>query len=213
MVLELENFVSENEMMRGMLELEGLSLLDSYSELIFLLMAVSIAFPLTQTLYKLRTQEKRALLEHIFSRALSRKQGVLSFYLLALDSAVVSILLLAFGLYFSSFGAFDLVLLRKAKFVYLPALWVSLSLTLLLLGWKSAWLASIYLYLEYAFISVYVGKIVEIPSWIVALTPYGFIASYPAETRMILPQMGLLVFAIGTLIIGLRGYQRRGLLP
>lgn len=212
-VPELESFVSGNEMIRGMLELEGISLLDSYSDLIFLLMSVIIAFPMVQTLYELLRQERSALLEHIYSRALSRKEILFSFYLLGFVSAVVLMVLLVLGLFVSSSGAFGLISLLRSGFVYVPALWFSLSLMTLLLGWRPNAVTTIYFYLGYAFLSVYVSKIVEIPSWVSALTPFGFIASYPLEKCILQPMMSLLVVALGALLLGLRTYQKRDLLP
>jgi ABC-2 type transport system permease protein len=92
---------------------------------------------------------------------------------------------------------------------YLPVMWIMVGLAACLIAFAPKRTSLIWLYLGYTFFVIYFGGLLQVPEWIVKLTPFGFVPDVPLETMSLPLTSSLLVVAIGLALLGLKGYQKR----
>jgi ABC-2 type transport system permease protein len=98
-----------------------------------------------------------------------------------------------------------------ASFAYLPAIWVFVALSVLLLGFIPNALKLIWLYLGFAFISVYLGGILGLPEWAVKLTPFGYVQKIPVESYNVVSSIILVIISLVLIYVGNAKYRLRDL--
>jgi ABC-2 type transport system permease protein len=93
--------------------------------------------------------------------------------------------------------------------VYVPAIWVLIGLSSLLLGWFKSLTGFVWLYLAFSFVVVYMGSLFQFPEWVVKLSPFGHIPHWPIEEMDFVSAVILTGIAILLTLAGLIGCNRR----
>lgn len=96
-----------------------------------------------------------------------------------------------------------------AAISYLPALWLMISMAVLLVGWAPKLTSLSWLLLLYSFVVVYLGGLLQFPDWLAKITPYGHISQYPVEEIDVMRLLVLAVVAMGITVVGYVGYSKR----
>ncbi|MGG4033907.1 hypothetical protein ABEV74_09415 [Paenibacillus cisolokensis] len=94
---------------------------------------------------------------------------------------------------------------------FVPALWVGIGLAAALIGWFPRAAASSWLITIYSFIAVYLGGILQLPEWMMRLSPFHFVPRLPADAFEWPPLLGLTAVALLLAIAGWSGFRQRDL--
>ena len=213
---DIDSFLEGNEMLQQMfLTSGGFSVDEQFLSTIVAMYAILLAIPILLILLKIYTEEKKGRLETIYAKKVSRKKMLGSYFLISFVSSIVFTLLFTFGLWIAAFSVMTTPILLTtvllAGLVYLPAIWFTIGLTVLLVGFAPKLTKLVWAFIGASFVLVYLGPILQLPTWAMKLTPFGHIPRYPIETVTATPLIVLTVLAAVMCIAGFYGYKRRDL--
>jgi len=213
----IETFVADSPLYQ-----QAIGLNDQYTvpmrftSMVNVMMALLAAAPLLIAVLKPYAEEKMGRAENVLARAVSRHAYLCGYVTLAFAASLVLQLANALGLYISAAAVLaepiPLLFLVKANLVFLPALWVMMGLAVLLIGlWPRA-SAAVWAYFAFAFFTTFVGRMLTLPTWLRALTPYHYIPQLPMDGIRILPLLALCVITLILTTAGFVLYRKRDLL-
>ncbi|PTM57835.1 ABC transporter permease [Desmospora activa] len=211
---DIESFFEQNEMIAQMMEAtNGSSLTTTFVTMIMSVLAIIGTIPVITAVLKIKGEEKKGRIDHFFSRPISRTRLLSSATLLACIVALTMMSLAAIGL-----GVVGTSMIEKemslrtfyeAGMVYVPAILVMMSITVLLIGVAPKLTGLTWIYLLYSFVVVYLGGLLQFPDWMAKLTPFGHVPQLPVEEMDWMAMITLLMIAVGCTAIGFSGYQKR----
>jgi ABC-2 type transport system permease protein len=206
----------DNEFFQDMLATTGgASLTESFLAIsIAVLAIVSAAYAIIAALRPRREETSRRA-EPVLATAVSRTWWAGSHVVIAAVGSVV--LLLVAGLGFGAGavaatgdgGYFGEVL--GASLAYTPAVWLTAALTVTVIGLFPRAIALAWALLVYAGFVAYFGGLLDLPEWLLNLSPFQHIPRLPADDFTLLPLLILTAIAAGLVAIGLAGLRRRDL--
>lgn len=208
---DLEIFLTENEVIQQIIgSTNGVSLTEQFIAIILKVMAIISTIPTLMVFHRLKSEEVKGRLDHLLARPISRVR-VYSWY--AVISLVSSIVLLSLGI-FSLAGAgvyvldtsIDFWTLVQANLVYLPAIWVVLSMMAVLYGLIGKLESLTWLYLLFSFMTIYLGDLLEFPDWLMGASPFYWVPELPVEAFNVWPLIILTVIAGGLITLGAIGF-------
>ena len=211
---DLEGFVESSELIRQMLpNMKDFNLTENYTAMLMTVLSMMGTIPVLMHILKLRSEEKRGRTEHLFSGSVSRSSVIGSYTFVAIMYAIIIQLMSILGFWSAAHYSMEepipLDNLIKAGFVYLPAIWVMAGLAVLLTGFFPDLTGLIWPYLGFSFFVVYLGDLIELPDWMAKLTPFGHIPQVPIE-EISFPVLAILaLLAVGLIITGFIGYNKR----
>lgn len=213
---DIETFIEGNEMFGQMFaDMEGESLTTAFISFLYIIMAMLATIPILAIVLKLKSEERKNRTEHVLSRYVSRFNVLGSYTLIAWLATVFMLLVTAVGLYGASAPMMaepiPFLTILTALMSYLPALWVLLGFAIFLIGVLPNRTLLAWLYLGYSFFAIYLGQILNLPSALQAISPFGHIANYPIEDVNIRATIMLTVIAILLAAAGFIGYHKRDL--
>ncbi len=96
-----------------------------------------------------------------------------------------------------------------AALAYLPTLWLTAGVAVLLVGLapraaQLAWIVPLY-----GFLVGYLGQILQFPDWLNNLSPFGHIPQLPAKELTVTPLLMLTGIAAALVFAGLAAFRRR----
>ncbi|WP_084380304.1 ABC transporter permease [Sutcliffiella cohnii] len=211
---DLENFFGSNEMLSEMLApIEGLSLTEQFLTMLMCIISLICTVPPVMFFLKLKGEEKKNRIDHLLSKAVSRNQLLFSYVFISILSSVMLLLLSILGLFFASSLVMEepiqIVVLLKSGMVYLPSVWLMISITIFIYGFKPQLTAVIWIYLGYSFFVVYLGGLLQLPEWMSMLSPFGHIPQFPVENIHIAPLMTLFLISLIVTFFGARAFRIR----
>ncbi|MGP4107710.1 ABC transporter permease [Virgibacillus sp. L01] len=211
---DLESFFEGNEMLEKMLaSKEGFSVTEQFIPKLMIVMALLSTVPPVMAVNKLHGEEKKGRIEHLLGRAVSRTRLMASYLTISVVNGFVMLSLAALGLWGAGTAVMEeglsLGMVYGAAIVYLPAMVVSISIAVLLIGFVPKWISFIWLYVFYSFVVLYLGGIFQFPEWVGNLSPFGHIPQLPIEDMNFMPVIILTLIAIILLIVGFIGYNKR----
>ena len=95
---------------------------------------------------------------------------------------------------------------------YIPAILLTLSFGVLIIGIAPKFYWFSYLYLGYSFFIVYIGRILDLPETLEKLSPFGILPNYPLEDLSIKSIVILVILSVVFILSGIKGYKNRDLL-
>jgi ABC-2 type transport system permease protein len=213
---DLESFFLNNEMMSQILPpVEGLSLTEQFLTMLMSVITMVCTIPALMFMMKLKGEEKKALTEHLISRSVSRTKVMGSYFVLAFSFGFAMVFLAVLGLWSASVSVMEepisFMVMFNAAMVYLPAIWIMIGFSVLLIGYKPQFTGLSWLYLGYSFLVVYLGGLLQFPEWLGKLSPFGHIPQLPVEEMNIVILFVLSSIAVVFIIIGFIGYKNRDL--
>jgi ABC-2 type transport system permease protein len=194
-------------------EIGGQTAAESFASLIMVIVAIIASVYVVMAALRARAEENAGRAEPVLATPLSRV-GWLGSHLVAVMIGSV-VMLLAAGLGFGISGASSMAdsgmvaTLTGAALAYLPALWVTAGVAVLLVGLLPraamlAWVVPLY-----AGIVGYLGQILQFPNWMNNLSPFGHVPQVPADDLSLTPLLLLTVLAAGLVGAGLLAFRRR----
>lgn len=214
---DLEGYIQGSDMLRAIFSSDGAtSLTLQFLVLLVAVMAMVSSIPLLNFINRVVGEEKEGVAEHLFSKALSRPQQMLAYLVPVLLLSIALQLLSAYGFWVVGSRVLEttppLETFIKASLLYVPAMWILVGIATLLIGYLPRKTSLVYLYLGYTFMSIYFGRLMDLPSWVKKLTPFGYIPQYPLEEVKILPLVVLTAISIFLMVMGTRAYRNRDLM-
>jgi ABC-2 type transport system permease protein len=204
----------DNEFFQEMLEsVGGASITDGYlSVSIAVLAIVCSVFAILASL-RPRREETSGRAEPVLVTAVSRIRWVGTHVAIAMVGSVA--LLLVTGLAFGAGAAAAtgqghyLGDVLWATLAYAPAVWVTAALAVTVFGVLPRAIGLAWALLVYAGIMAYFGGLLDLPGWLLDLSPFTHIPRMPVDDFTALPLLILTAIAAGLVAIGLVGFRRR----
>ncbi|ADH97826.1 ABC transporter permease [Salisediminibacterium selenitireducens] len=188
------------------------------SEAYFLMSFISIMTAILsiyamQTIMRMRAEEKSGLVEMLLATAVPRTTWVRSYAFLGLAGAFVLILTFTSMLTVSSGAGMDVFSdYLLAGLAQGTALFALSGAVLFFFGWLPRFAVTLSWLAVFASILAgpFFGAILELPEWVLNVSPFSHVAIMPEEVSAFSLAM-LLVTGLILLILGVTGFQRRSL--
>lgn len=211
---DLEAYFSDFELVQGILPSSStVSMTEQFITLLVGIMSVFSAIPTVSILLKLKKEEKLGRTDNFYSRSVSRNKVMGSYYLLAFLTGVLMQLLIGLGLYALASQVIEqsigLGTILTATLCYIPAIWVVLGLTTLLVGIFPKVTGLIWIYVTFAILVIYLGNLLEFPEWVNRLSAFHHVPQLPNEEIIWLPLGILSIVGIVLSGVGFIGYNKR----
>jgi ABC-2 type transport system permease protein len=212
----IEDFLGDNPTMEDLIAALGkASLTDSYLATSLLIIALIATGPALQVLGRLRSEEAELRAEPVLATGTSRRSWVGSHLAVALAGGGLSMVGGGLGLgvaYAATGGGLHQVpRLVGASLAYVPAVWLLAGLALALFGLVPRWTAGGWVALTACLVIGMFGGLLDLPTWVLDLSPFQHTPPLPAASVQLLPLALLSATAIALVAVGLTGFRRRDL--
>lgn len=217
MLGEIEKQLQTNEMMMQIFTLgKDDGMLDQFITVIMSIAAMLSTIPVVSTIIRLKSEENANRLDNVISKAVSRNRLVTGFFA---NGLIVSVLLqVLFAVAFWLAGKqvvneqnFELCEILKSSLVYLPAIWIMLGVTLLLVGWFPKLTVGVWIYYAYSFFVIYLGGMLKLEQWTQKISPYGNVPNILIDNINYNTIFIMVLIFISLTTVGYVGYNRRDL--
>lgn len=214
---DMQVFLGSNELMKQMFTQSGVSIEESFTGTIMMVMIGLVTILPIAVINKLFAEESRLHLSQVYATKVTRAQLYWTTVLLAILTGVVGIGLASVGLGGAAIAAMnnkstmDLLDFLAAGYNILPSVLFYVGLAALVLGWLPKLGKVVYAYLGYSFALNYFGGILDLPDWFAKTAIQSWIPRMPME------EFDGAVFAVITgisivlMAVGYLGYKRRDL--
>ena len=215
---DMQSFLESNEMMKQMFSHAGVSIEESFTGTIMMVMVVLVSILPIALVNKLFSEESRLHLSQLYATQVTRSQFYWTSIIIAIVAGLVGILLSAGGLGGTAVSAmgdsstmniFDFIV---AGYNFLPSVLFFIGLAGLALGWAPSLGKLVYLYLAYSFFLNYFGGILDLPDWFSKTAIQSWIPQMPMENFDASVFITITVISIVLMIIGYLGYSRRDMI-
>jgi ABC-2 type transport system permease protein len=211
---QIDKFVGDNEQLADYFSAAGAtSLTDSYFATSLLMLALIGGGFAVQSTLRLTAEESALRAEPLLAAPVSRVRWAGSHLTIALIGSVLVLgltglgMAVTYGIIIGDFGS--LPELVGAELSYLPAVWVLVGIALLLYGIAPK--ATLVTWAAYALmlLSGLLGDLLDLPGWVVQMSPFAHVPDLPAGDFELLPLVILTVVAAALTAAGLAGFRRR----
>lgn len=213
---DIENFVGSNEIIQQMFAHSSVSMEESFTATIMMVMiALATILPIA-IVNKLSSEERNLHLSHIFGMKVKRSQLYWTNIILAVLVSILAVLISCFGLGGAALSVMEKSTMKMSDFLaigfnLLPAVLFFIGLTSLALGWMPSLGKMIYVYLAYASLLNYFEGLLDLPEILLNTAPQSWLAKMPIEDF----DIKIFIFIIATsfilMLIGYLGYNKRDL--
>lgn len=203
-----------NEVVADLIEnLGGATLTESYLAMIMGILAIAVSIFAVTSALRPRREETSGRAEAVLATGISRTEWYASHLVISIVGSAGILLATGLGLGLAamgtSAGSSILGQVIPAMLSYAPAVWVVVGVALVLVGWAPRATLVAWIVVVHAFLMRYLGALLDLPEWMMSLSPFRHIASLPAEDFRALPVLLLTVLAVALIAIGLAGFNRR----
>ncbi|MCL2703813.1 MAG: ABC transporter permease [Defluviitaleaceae bacterium] len=214
---DVETFIGDNEFFQQIIpQSPDFEQAELFMTMINAMMAIVCAVPIIVLVFKLRNEERELRAEHIISRSVSRYRYIAGFALMAFAVSIIAPFMSAAGLYSAAASVMETPIafgsILKAIMVYVPAIWVMIGVSVLIVGVLPKAAAFCWAYFAFAFFSAYLGAALGMPEWMVKSTPFGWIPQLPLDEVHALTLILLSFIALVLTCIGFAFYRKRDML-
>lgn len=188
--------------------------MDSYFAMVLAFLSEIFAIYAILATLKLQSQESKKYSEFILTNSIKRSQWAVSNLIFAVlgPALIITIFALSCGLaYGLSAGNLPDTLFKilGASLVYLPAIWILTSISMLLFGLKPRLTSLSWVALGLFFIIDLLGEIFDFSPWIMNLSPFTQVPKLFAGDTISSSLGFIFILAVVLMLIGLEGYLRR----
>ena len=215
---DMQSFIEGNDLMEQMFAQSGITIEDSFTSLIVMVMASLVAILPIVVMNRLFSEESKIRLSQIFSTKVSRTKLYWTSVIIASVSGIIGLLLASASLgYTGIYTMNDKTTLSITTFLeaganFIPLIIFITGLTALFIGWQPKLSKIAYGYLAYTTLMAYFINMIEIPDIlqktsinnIIPLLP---IAKFDLTTFIVITGIGLIMMVIGHF-----GYKKRDLI-
>jgi ABC-2 type transport system permease protein len=117
----------------------------------------------------------------------------------------------ALGLYAagSGTGLVEFGTLMASAFVFLPAMFVMIGFTALLVGWLPKLTPLVWVLYGYSFTMFLFARLFNVPGWVLKISPFENIPQIPVAELTVMPLVVLCVITAVLIAAGLYGFTKR----
>jgi ABC-2 type transport system permease protein len=221
----IDQFISQNEMLRNVAVPEGHTTTEVFMQMLMLVMAVGAVIPPVVIMQGLWREENKARLEVVYVRNSTRSGFLGAHLLLASLTVFLMLLLVALGFWGSAFAtvadsapSFRAVV--ESVFIYFPANFLLVSLSAFGVSTAGRGLRAIFpllawMFLAFSFLVNYLGRMLQFDDWVFRLTPYGNIPQLLTdnlkEFSTWMPLCAVILASLLLLVFAFPSYRRRDL--
>jgi ABC-2 type transport system permease protein len=210
----IDEFIVDNEALTDIIASLGEgSLTDSYLATSLAIISLTAAGPGLQIATRLRTEETQLRAEPILATQVPRRAWMSSHVSAALAVSAAAVVLgglgLGVGYALSGAGAGEVPRLVVASLAYVPAVWLVTATSVALFGLAPRWTAGGWVVLGWCFVVAMFGALLDVPSWLVDVSPFEHTPGLPAEPLEVLPLLVLMVVTAALLAIGFTSFRGR----
>jgi ABC-2 type transport system permease protein len=204
------DLVDGSQALTDILDRSGGDITDAFFASLFLLMAlIATGFTISSGL-RLRGEETQGHAEMLLATPVARLRWAAGHLLIAMAGSAVVLLALGLGAGLA-FDPSELPTMVGAALAQLPAVWVLGAIVAALFGLAPraeplAWAA-----LTFCFLLWFVGPLVDLPRWVIDISPYEHVPAIPAVGFDAGPLLALTAIATALTGAGLAGLRRRDL--
>ena len=202
-------------LMNQMLSAAGFTVIEMFAGFVGGMMALMGLAALIVFTLKAKSEEKDIRAELVLAGSVSRTNYLLGFVVIAFVSAVLMQVVMGLGLYGLAIGTLanpadlSFVFVMQSVLVYVPALWIMIGVSVLMLGLWPKGTGVVWGYYGYTFFMDFIGGFGIFPEWMRYTTPFGFVPQLPVD-EINFVTMGLMTaVAVGLTVIGFLFYNRR----
>lgn len=210
---EIENMVAENPTLAQYFEQAGTSIVDSFFATTMLLMAIVASGFAVSSALRTRHEETADRLESVLATAVSRRRWLAGSLLVTLVGSVVVVAAggVGVGLTYAALrgSGSDIWRMTGYSLAYLPPVLLLAAVAVLLVGWAPRASGAAWALVAISFVIGYLGNLLELPDWVLDLSPFTHVASVPAESMTTTPVVVLLGLTAVVLAAGWLGFSRR----
>ncbi len=211
---DMGTFLESNEMLRQMFIHSGVSIEESFTATIIMVMILLVTILPIVIINRLFSEEKDRHLSQIQGTKVKRSKLYWTSVLIGVVTSIIGIALASSSLGGvaisvmgdSSMDIFDFLI---AGYNLLPSLLFFIGLTALMLGWLPRLRKISYVYLSYSFFINYFGGILDLPELIVKTSPWNWLPRMPIEEFDLKIFMLVTIVSIVLMLVGYLGYSRR----
>jgi ABC-2 type transport system permease protein len=210
---DVRDLIGDNDAFEDIIAQGGGSLTDAFFTTSLLLLAlIAGGFAISSTL-RLRSEEAGGRAEPLLATGLGRARWVTSYLAVALGGSAVLMAAAGFGMGLTyGVAVSDLGQLGRllgAAVAFVPALWVLVGVTLVLFGWAPWATAAAWAVLVACFVVGLFAELLDLPSWVVDVSPFQHVPAMPSEGFALAPIVALTAIAAVLMAAGVAGFRRR----
>lgn len=183
-----------------------------YTAMLGILVAV-LAMLGVSLLGRLRREEEVGHAEALLATAISRREFALSHLVPALVAPAVLAPVAGGALAVPDAlrgGGVDVIVQTAgAGLALVPGVWLVVGVAMLLHGWAPRRVGLGWALVGWSLFVVWIGEILNLPSWLLKLTPFATLPRMPAEPMAWTPVLLETALAVVLVIVGVVGYRRR----
>ncbi|HEX5542546.1 MAG TPA: ABC transporter permease [Micromonospora sp.] len=207
---------SDNEVVRQIIEnIGGATITESWLSMIIGLLAIICSIFSVIAALRPRREETAGRAESVLSTGVSRIRWLASHVTISLAGGLLLLLVAGLGLGLSAAATSgegryvgDVL---WATLAYAPALWLTAGLAVAVFGLLPRAIGLAWALLIWAVLMIYFGGLLDLPQWMLNLSPYMHIPRMPAEDFTAIPLAILMLLAAVLVAAGLAGFRRRDL--
>ena len=178
------------------------------------MMTMICLVPVINASLKIRAEEREGRTEQIFALAVPRLKYLTGYVILAFAASILVQFATAAGLYSATAmienSPFTFGGLMKSFMVYLPAIWVMIGLSVLIVGVAPKATGAVWWFFAFVFlVSFLAGMPGLLPEWLQNVSPMKHIPRLPLDDMAFAPLIVLTVIAIVLTAAGFVFYRRR----
>ena len=164
---------------------------------------------------KLVNDEQKGYLHQVYATATSRWHVWASYTGWAIVTGLLVLLAGLSGMYLmgltSMVKPISWVTYWHVFAAYAPAMLVMVAVTSALAGWRPKWRYAAWIWVFYAFFSLYLGNLIDLPKWARRLTPLDFVNKVPIKPLDGTTSSWCLLLTVLILVVAALSYRRRDL--
>jgi ABC-2 type transport system permease protein len=211
----IEDYANNRIVQEIVQNIGGATLTESWLSMVISLLALVCTIFAIIAARRPRREETSGRAEAVLATALSRTRWVATHVVIAMVGGVGLLLLAGAGLGLgAAAGAGDPSYFWEvlgATLAYAPALWLTAGLAVTVFGIVPRAIGLAWALLVYAIFIVYFGGLLELPDWMLNLSPYTHIPRMPADDFTAVPLVTLTALAAALVAAGVAGFRRRDL--
>ena len=214
---DIEKFLGTSELMQQIfLNNDSFTFAEQFMTTLIVISAILTTVPVLIVFLKIRGEEQKGRLEHLYSKKISRNNIFANYLFVSLISGILFTLLFVIGLWGAQIAVMEepikFLTIFKAGMSYLPAIWLMVGIASLVVAFIPKLTSLIWGLLGFFFFMVYIGKMIKIPDKLISLTPFGSIPKIPIEDFSFIPLIVLILLSIIMIIISYFGYRKRDMI-
>jgi ABC-2 type transport system permease protein len=212
---DAEELMENNDQFQETAQQLGGDMVETFAAVVMSLLAVVAAVYVVMGMLRPRAEETGGRAEPVLATGLSRTRWLVSHLCVTLAGGTLIMMLAGLGFGVAGAASADdtglVVELIGASLAYVPALWTTAGVALVLFGWLPRASAVAWIVPGYAFFVVFLGELTGLPDGLRNLSPIGQVPQVPAAELEWTPLLVMTALAVALCWLGLAGFRRRDL--